>query len=77
MSPTIRTPEDAKRRAKAAALIASMREVLGHLEHYLGAVDGLQLSGTLWLSMLEDAELATRRAFRTTTHDGTARLVGG
>ena len=76
MSPTIRTPEDAKRRTKATALIASMRELLGQLEHYLGAVDGLQLSGNLWLSMLEDAELATRRAFRTTTHDGTARLGG-
>ncbi len=76
MSPTIRTPEDAKRRTKAAALIASMRELLGQLEHYLGAVDGLQLSGNLWLSTLEDAELATRRAFRTTTHDGNARLGG-
>lgn len=76
MNPTMRTPEDAKRRAKAVALIASMGELLRQLEHYLGAVDGLQLSGTLWLSMLEDAELATRRAFRTTTHDGNARLGG-
>lgn len=76
MTPSLRTPEDAKRRAKAAALIATMRELLGQLEFYLGAVDGLQLSGNMWLSVLEDAELATRRAFRITTCDGNARLGG-
>jgi hypothetical protein len=76
MNPSASTPEDARRRAKAATLIATMRELLGQLEHYLGAVDGLQLSGDLWLSTLETAELATRRAFHTTTHDGVARLGG-
>jgi len=60
---------DARRRAHAAVLIASMRGNLASLEHYLANVPHDQLSGTYWAYVLEQADLAVVHAIRVaTTH---------
>ena len=69
------TEADAKRRTKAAALIATTRANLATLEFYLAAVPALP--GNYWLSVLEDAERGVTRAVRATTCDGHANMNRG
>ncbi len=59
-----------KRRERAAQFIATMRADLDTLSHYIENADAETLRGNYWLEVLQDAELATKRALRTATHDG-------
>lgn len=59
-----------KRRERAAQFIAAMRADLDTLSHFIEVADAETLRGNYWLEVLQEAELATKRALRTATHDG-------
>ena len=59
-----------RRRERAAQFIEAMRHDLATLEHFIENADAETLRGNYWLEVLQEAELATKRALRTATHDG-------
>jgi hypothetical protein len=63
-------PANTKRRERAAQFIEAMRHDLATLEHFAENADAETLRGNYWLEVLQEAELATKRALRTATHDG-------
>lgn len=65
---------DVARRERAVQRIDTMRADLAELEHYITHANAEALRGDLWADVLQDVEIATRRALRVATHDGRARL---
>jgi len=63
-------PLQVRRRERAAQFVEAMRADLATLEHFVENADAETLRGNYWLEVLQDAELATKRALRTATHDG-------
>lgn len=63
-----------RHRERASLWIAAMRHDIATLEHFIEAADAETLRGNYWLEVLQDAELATKRALRTATHDGQATI---
>jgi len=63
-------PAQVRRRERAAQFIEAMRHDLATLEHFTENADAETLRGNYWLEVLQEAELATKRALRTATHDG-------
>lgn len=59
-----------RHRERAAQFIAAMLADLATLEHFIENASAETLRGNYWLEVLQDAELATKRALRTATHDG-------
>jgi hypothetical protein len=59
-----------KRRERAAQFIAAMRADLDTLSHFIENADAETLRGNYWCETLQEAELATKHALRTATHDG-------
>jgi hypothetical protein len=63
-----------RRRERAAQFIDAMRADLATLEHFAANADAETLKGNYWLEVLQEAELATKRALRTATHDGQSTI---
>jgi len=63
-----------RRRELAAQFIEAMRHDLATLEHFIANADAETLRGNYWLEVLQDAELACKRALRTATHDGQSTI---
>jgi len=43
-------------------------------EYFITNADAETLKGNYWLEVLQEAELATKRALRTATHDGQSKI---
>lgn len=65
---------DTRRRERAAQWITAMCADLATLEHYIANADAEALRGNYWCEVLQQAELATKRALRTATHDGQSTI---
>lgn len=63
-------PAQVRHRERAAQWIEAMRADLATLEYFVAQADAGTLKGNYWLEVLQDAELATKRALRTATCDG-------
>jgi hypothetical protein len=67
-------PAQVRHRERAAQWIAAMRADLAALEQFVANADAEMLKGNYWLEVLQEAELATKRALRTATHDGQSTI---
>lgn len=67
-------PLQVRRRERAAQFIEAARADLATLEHFIANADAETLRGNYWLEVLQEAELATKRALRTATHDGQSTI---
>jgi len=63
-------PLQVRRRERAAQFIESMRADIATLEYFVENADAEALRGNYWLEVLQNAELKTKHALRTATHDG-------
>lgn len=63
-----------KRRERAAQFISAMRADLDTFSHFIEHADAETLRGNYWCETLQEAELATKRALRTATHDGQSTI---
>jgi len=67
-------PQQVRHRERAAQWIEAMRNDIAALEYFITNADAETLKGNYWLEVLQEAELATKRALRTATHDGQSKI---